>query len=78
MLSLTTISVLLTTTWAQTYPAVGTFNDYGSQGYNNNACHYTDDGGDGLYGGHYAVAVGDLSPNLWSGPQCGGTPNEQW
>lgn len=57
---------------AAQYPGVATFNNYAGQG--NTVC-----GPKSGISGTYGAAIGDLSPNLWSGATCSGSVDyNQW
>lgn len=74
---LLSISALLIANGASAISGVSTFNDYTTQ--NSVACEgssnlpnvnqYTDNGSSNLY----PAAVGDLSPDLWTGSRCSGS-----
>jgi len=51
-----------------TYSGVATFNDYAAQ--SNTVC-----GPKSGVSGTYGAAIGDLSPNIWSGSKCDGSIN---
>ena len=55
-----------------TYTGVATFNNYAAQG--NTVC-----GPKSGTSGTYGAAIGDLSPNIWSGSKCSGSIDySQW
>ncbi|KAK3670157.1 hypothetical protein LTR78_010004 [Recurvomyces mirabilis] len=68
MYSILAIAALLSTAQAATYSGVATFNDYAAQ--SNTVC-----GPKSGVSGTYGVALGDLSPNIWSGSKCSGSIN---
>ena len=56
----------------QSYSGVATFNDYAAQ--SNTVC-----GPKSGVSGTYGAAIGDLSPNIWSGAKCDGSiDSSEW